>query len=122
MGEVNFNDTVIYLITLVAPAVFALVNHVGNVMLGWLRTKSPFFFLVPEEVVAANLQSAMEAAVAYAKAVAKEKSPVIKTDNEFYLNALGYLKDSVPQAINRFGFTDERLKDMLMARVTKVIG
>lgn len=119
---VDFSDTVIYLITLVAPAVLAVVNHLGNVTLAWLRTKSPFFFLVPEEVVADNLQKAVEASVAYAKALAKEKSPVIKTDNEFYLNALGYLKDSVPQAIDRFGFTDERLKEMIMARVTKIVG
>lgn len=114
---VDFTDTVIMFITLVAPAVFVIANRLGEIITSWLKTKTPFGFLISEEVVKNTLQEAVQYGVNYATQKAKESSARVEVDNAFILNAVQYIKDSVPDALKRFNITDERLADMVRARI-----
>jgi hypothetical protein len=112
---VEFQSTALWLVAFILPAVYVLADFARTVALGWIRTK--FGFTIPEEVVAKALQDAIQYGVAYANNRIKEKNLVVKFDNEFVATAVEYIKASVPGAIKRFGFTDERLADMVRARL-----
>lgn len=114
---VDFTDTVLYIISILVPAAFAVANYAAKTLVAWLSTKTPFAFLIPEEKVAKALQDAIKYGVQYANQRAKEEKIVVEFDNEFIANAATYVKDSVPDALKRFGITDERLADMVRARL-----
>lgn len=114
---VDFEPTVLYLLGLILPAAYVVLDFVTKSFVAWLRTKTPFGFLIPEEVVADNLRSALEFGVAYATAEAKKANLKVEFDNEFVANAVTYVKDSVPDALARFNITDERLAQMVAARL-----
>jgi|AntAceMinimDraft_11_1070367.scaffolds.fasta_scaffold00449_46 hypothetical protein len=115
---VDFTDTLVYFITLVAPAMFVVAQKLGELTTSWLKTKTPFGFLIPEEVVQKTLQDAVQYGVNYATTVAREHSARVEIDNAFLLNAVQYVKASVPDALRRFNVTDERIADMVRARIT----
>lgn len=114
---VDFTETIVLLITLVAPAVFVAAQKLGEVFTSWLKTKTPFGFLIPEEIVQKTLQDAVQYGVNYAVTKAKESSARVEVDNAFLLNAVEYVKQSVPDALKRFNITDQRLADMVRARI-----
>ena len=117
---VDFEPTVLYLLGLIVPAAFAVVQKLGDLALAWLRSKTPFGFLIPEEVFAENLRKALEYGVAYATMEAKKANLKVEFDNVFVANAVNYVKDSVPDALNKFGITDERLAAMVQARLANI--
>ena len=113
----DFADTLVYLVTIVLPAVFVVANKIGDMFFAWLKTKTPFYFLVPEDKVREAVENAIYFGVNFAVEKAKESGALtVKSDNEFIITALEYVKDSVPQALARFGITDARLADMVRAR------
>jgi len=115
---VEFTDTLTVLLTVVLPAVFVVAQKIGDLFFGWLKTKTPFYFLVPEDKVREAVENAIYYGVNFAVDKAKESGALaVKTDNKFVLTALEYVKESVPQALTRFGITDARLADMVRARI-----
>ena len=115
---VEFSDTLVYLITLVLPAIFVVVQKIGDIAFNWLKTKTPFYFLVPEDKVREALENAIYFGVNFAVQKARESGALtVKADNKLIITALEYVKESVPQGLARFGITDERLADMVRARV-----
>lgn len=115
---VEFSDTLVYLITLVLPAIFVFVQKIGDIAFNWLKTKTPFYFLVPEDKVREALENAIYFGVNFAVQKARESGALtVKADNKLIITALEYVKESVPQGLARFGITDERLADMVRARV-----
>ena len=117
---VDFEPTVLYLLGLIVPAMYVAAEKAGQILMAWLRTKTPFGYLIPEEVVAANLKSAIDFGVNFATIKAKETNLKVEFDNVFIENAVTYVKDSVPDALARFGIDDARLADMVKARLEKV--
>jgi hypothetical protein len=117
---VDFEPTVLYLLGLIVPAAFAVAQKVGELAINWLRTKTPFGFLIPEEVVAENLRKALEFGVAYATQEAKKANLKVEFNNVFVANAVTYVKESVPEALKRFDITDERLARMVQARLDAI--
>lgn len=115
---VEFTDTLVILVTLVLPAVFAVAKALLDVAFGWLKTKTPFYFLIPEEEVRRKVEQAIQFGANYAVVKARESGALtVKVDNKLIVTALEYVKDSVPQALERFGITDERLAEMVRARL-----
>lgn len=114
---VDFTPTVLYLLGLIVPAMYVVAEKLGSIVLSFLRTKTPFGFMIPEEVVAENLRQAIDFGVSFAHNKAKETNLKVTFDNEFIANAVTYVKDSVPDALARFNITDERLADMVKARL-----
>ena len=112
---VEFQSTALWLVAFIVPTVYVLADFIKAVAISWIKTK--FGFLIPEEVVAKTLQEAVEYGVAFATNRIKEKNLVVKFDNEFIAMAVEYIKASVPGAIARFGFDDQRLADMVRARL-----
>jgi hypothetical protein len=114
---VDFEPTVLYLLGLIIPAMYVVAEKVGQIALAWLRTKTPFGYMIPEEVVAENLKSAIDFGVKFATVKAKETNLKVEFDNVFIQNAVTYVKDSVPDALERFNIDDQRLADMVKARL-----
>ena len=114
---VDFTPTVLYLLGLIVPAMYVAAEKLGSIALAWLRTKTPFGFMIPEEVVAENLRQAIDFGVAFAHHTAKEANLKVEFDSQFVANAVTYVKDSVPDALARFNITDQRLADMVKARL-----
>ena len=112
---VEFQSTALWLVAFIVPTVYVLADFIKTVAISWIKTK--FGFLIPEEVVAKTLQEAVEYGVAFATNRIKEKNLVVKFVNEFIAMAVEYIKASVPGAIARFGFDDQRLADMVRARL-----
>ena len=112
---VELQDSILWLIAFILPTVYVLADFVKGVALSWMKTK--FGFLIPEELAAKTLQSAIEYGVAFATNKTREKNLVVRFDNEFVAMAVDYIKASVPDAIKRFGFDDQRLADMVHARL-----
>ena len=112
---VEFQSTALWLVAFILPTIYVLADFLKTVVLSWMKTK--FGFLIPEEAVARTLQEAVEYGVAFATNRIKEKNLVVKFDNEFIAMAVEYIKASVPGAIARFGFDDQRLADMVRARL-----
>lgn len=116
---VEFQELVVWAITFIAPTVYVIATSVKDIAINWLKTKTSFGFLIPEDEVAKRLQTALEYGVAYATTKVKEQNLVVKFDNDFIAYAVEYVKDSVPDAVKRFGFSDTRLADMVKARIGK---
>jgi hypothetical protein len=116
---VEFQELVVWAITFIAPTVYVIATSVKDIAINWLKTKTSFGFLIPEDEVAKRLQTTLEFAVAYATTRVREQNLVVKFDNDFIAYAVEYVKDSVPGAIERFGYTDARLADMVKARIGK---
>jgi hypothetical protein len=116
---VEFQELIIWAITFIAPTVFVVANFAKDIAINWLKTNTSFGFLIPEEEVAKRLQAALEYGVAYATTRVKEQNLVVKFDNDFIAYAVEYVKDSVPDAVKRFGYDDARLADMVKARISK---
>tara|TARA_R110000772_G_scaffold66361_1_gene147798 strand:- start:5547 stop:5903 length:357 start_codon:yes stop_codon:yes gene_type:complete len=114
---VDFSETLVLLISIIAPAVFVIGNKLAEWLTDWLKTKTPFGFLISETAVKETLQEAIQFGVDFAVVKAKESSARVEVDNAFLLNAIKYVKDSVPDALKRFNITDERLADMVRARI-----
>ena len=112
---VEFQSVALWLVAFIVPTVYVLADFFKTVAISWIKTK--FGFLIPEEVVAKALQESIEYGVAFATNRIKEKNLVVKFDNEFIVTAVEYIKASVPGAIQRFGFDDQRLADMVRARL-----
>lgn len=112
---VEFQSTALWLVAFILPTAYVLADFARTVALAWIKTK--FGFTIPEEVVAKTLQDAIQYGVAFATNRIKEKNLVVKFDNEFVALAVEYIKASVPGAIARFGFDDQRLADMVRARL-----
>ena len=66
------------------------------------------------------LNGALYAAVDYGKARAKELNVKVDVENAIVAEAVRYAAESVPDALDRFGITDERLADMVKARLEAV--
>jgi len=116
--SVDFTETLVWFITFILPAVFVAVQKIGDIGFSWLRTKTPFYFLVPEEKVREAVENAIHFGVNFAVQKAKDSGALaVKTDSAFVITALEYVKEAVPQALQRFGITDERLADMVRARI-----
>jgi hypothetical protein len=118
---VEFTDTLVILVTVVLPAVLVLAQKIGDLVFGWLKTKTPFYFLVPENEIRKALENAIHYGVQFAVQKTRESGALtVKTDNKFIITALEYVKESVPDTLNRFGITDDRLADMVRARVAEL--
>lgn len=98
---VDFTPTVLYLLGLIVPAMYVAAEKLGNIAISWLRTKTPFGFMIPEEVVAENLRQAIDFGVSFARTKAQEQNLKVTFDNEFIANAVTYVKESVPDALAR---------------------
>jgi hypothetical protein len=119
--SVDFTDTLVWFLTFVLPAIFVAVQKIGDIGFNWLKTKTPFYFLVPEDKVREAVENAIYFGVNFAAQKARESGALtVKSDNAFVITALEYVKESVPQALNRFGITDERLANMVRARIAEL--
>jgi hypothetical protein len=112
---VEFQSVALWLLAFILPTVYVLADFAKTVAVSWIKTK--FGFLIPEEVVAKTLQDAIAYGVAFATNRIKEKNLVVKFDHEFVAVAVEYVKASVPGALQRFGIDDQRLADMVRARL-----
>ena len=115
---VDFSETVLLLISVVFPAVWKLSQGILDIGLSWLKTKTPFYFLIPEEELQRRLDDIMLKALDFATAKVKESgSLTVKHDNKYVLYAMEYAKKSMPGILKYFKITDERLAEMVDARL-----
>jgi hypothetical protein len=97
-------------VELLAPVVLAIVTAAGARLFGWLG-------LQKDAAVRAAFDQAAARAIDYAKNSIKARPGlVIDTRSEAIATAARYVEDAVPGALNHFGITPERLKQMIEAR------
>lgn len=83
----------------------------------WIKTKTPFGFLVSDDMVRGYLQEAINFGIGYATQKAKESNLEVKFDNAFLATVLQYVVERVPDALEHFGITPTALEAMVKARL-----
>jgi hypothetical protein len=118
---IEFSETLAVLLSIIVPALFVVANKIGDLFFAWIKTKTPFYFLVPEADVRKAVENAIQFGVDFAVVKTKESGALtVKVDNKLIVTALEYIKASIPQALTRFGITDDRLADMIRARLANL--
>ena len=113
----DFNELGLYILGLIIPTLYVLADYAVKTFHAWLTTKTRFAFLVPEKELSDALQGALDKGVSYAKRELQARDLTVDFDNELVGLAAQYVADSTPQALRRFGITDERLAKMVKARL-----
>ncbi len=99
----------------ITPAVGAVAWGLVKLALDWVKAK--FGFEVPESVIKATLQEAINYGIGYAIQKAKEVDGEVKFDNVFLQEAVRYIAERVPDALEHFGITPTSLEAMVKARL-----
>lgn len=114
------------LMTLVAPfaqlvfaAASAAVAALVPVAIKWFLQKIHLDGLVSDEMVRGYLNPAIEKAINLAKAKVYEQKITINVDNAIGKFVLEYLQQHTPDALAHFGLTEEKVQEMVKARLVK---
>lgn len=113
----NISEGLIWLIAFLAPAVAALVWGLVSAGLAWLKTKTPYASLIPEQIIRDALQQAINFGIGYAVQKAKEANLEVKFDNAFVAGVVQYVGERTPDALEHFGITPTSLEAMVKARL-----
>lgn len=109
------SEGLIWFITFIAPAVTVIVWGIVKAALDWL--KKTYGIDIPEPVIKATLQEAINFGIGYAIAKAKEVDTNVKFDNRFIDDVVKYVVERVPDALEHFGITPTSLEAMVKARI-----
>lgn len=115
---VEFQETVLLIVAAIVPILWTTTRTLLDIFFSWLKTKTSFYWLVPEERVREAVEQAINYGISYATTEIKDAGALtIKHDNKFLIVALEYIKASIPQSLERFKIDDERLIAMIKARL-----
>lgn len=109
------SEGLVWLIGFLVPAATVLLWGIVKGALDWLQKS--YGIKVPEAVVRATLQEAINYGIGYAMQKAKEVDATVKFDNIFIDNVVKYVFERVPDALEHFGITPTSLEAMVKARI-----
>lgn len=114
---VNFTEFTLWVIAFVVPVLVVIANAGAKILVDYIKTKTPFGFLVSDEMVRGVLQEAINYGIGYATQKAKESNLEVKFDNAFIGTVLQYVVERVPDSLEHFGITPSSLEAMIKARL-----
>jgi hypothetical protein len=127
-GGIDFGPTAVKIIEVVASALGVALTVLSGFAVRWVASKASISDQQAEALAAARVNEILHLALDYAEAwskarVADPSSPIrsVKFDNMFLDIAMRYAKSSMPELIDRFKMTDDRIKDMLLTRLNRIM-
>lgn len=106
-------------VQLVFAAVSAAIAALVPVAIKWFLQKIHLDGLVSDDLVRSYLNPAIEKGINLAKAKVYEQRITINVDNAIGKFVLEYLQQHTPDALAHFGLTEEKVQEMVKARMVK---
>lgn len=111
------------LVKVVAVAGFSVIVPYA---VKWLMDQTKIDELLGDDIVRNYLYDVLERALKAGIKVADDKIATLNTqveiENEILGFAVNYVQDSVPDALERFGLTEDNVRSMLIARLEDALG
>lgn len=106
-------------VQLVFAAASAAVAALVPVAIKWFLQKIHLDGLVSDDLVRSYLNPAIDKAINLAKAKVYEQRITVNVDNAIGKFVLGYLEQHTPDALAHFGLTEDKVQEMVKARLVK---
>jgi hypothetical protein len=128
-GGVDFSPLAMQVITIASLALTAIAGWLAKFAVGWLASKTRINDSEAERLLADRVGDILNKSVDYAESWAKAQvadpvSPLkhVQIDNFFVAQATKYAMNSMPDLIKYFGLTENRINDMVRARLAPIMG
>lgn len=106
---------------LVFAAVAAAFAALLPIALKWFYGKTKLDNLVSDGIVRDYLNEVLDRAINFAKAKVAKQKITVDTDNVIAGIVYEYLKNSVPDALKHFNLTEEKVAQIVQARIAAAL-
>lgn len=119
--EFDFMTLLEPFITLMFAAASAAVATLVPFAINWLLKKTKLDALISDDFIRAYLIEALDKGINLAKTKVYENKITVNVDNTIGKIVLEYLQKHTPDALAHFGLTEDKVQEMVKARLVKFV-